>query len=113
MQTLFPDEIAGLSALQTAGKLPLPDGASCKTTLAIDPGPVAVYWCDLAVAIASQPDGERANYAHDLASGDFNAQNISYFLPTRKIKAFHPRSAVMALYSDAVMDVKDDVDRFS
>lgn len=117
VQTLSPDESADLSALQTAGRLPLPDGTTCNTTLGIDPDPVAVYWCDLAVAIASHPDGEIANFVamvnHDLASGDFNAQNISYILPTRQIKAFHPRSAGMALYRDAVMDVRDDVDRFS
>lgn len=116
-QTLSPDESADLSALQTAGRLPHPDGTTCNTTLGIDPDPVAVYWCDLAVAIASQPDGEIANFVamanHDLAGGDFNAQNTSYFLPTRQIKAFYPRSAGMASYRDAVMDVKDDVDRFS
>jgi hypothetical protein len=48
----------------------------------------------------------------DLASGGFTTQNCIWFLPTRQIKTFHPRSAGMALYRDAIIDVRDDVDGF-
>ncbi|KAJ5957649.1 hypothetical protein N7501_011928 [Penicillium viridicatum] len=58
VQALSPNESTDLSALQTAGSLPLPDGITCNTTLGLDPDPVEVYWCDLAVAIANQPDGD-------------------------------------------------------
>ncbi|KAJ5517250.1 hypothetical protein N7527_008810 [Penicillium freii] len=117
VQALSPDESTDLSALQTAGSLPLPDGITFNTTLGLDPDLVTVYWCDLAVAITNQPDGDMGNYValanSDLARGDSTTQNINYFLPTCLIKAFHPRRAGVALYWDAVMDVKDEVDRFS
>ncbi|CAI7580533.1 unnamed protein product [Penicillium viridicatum] len=108
VQALSPDE---------TGSLPLPDGITFNTTLGLDPDLVTVYWCDLAVAITNQPDGDMGNYValanSDLARGDPTTQNINYFLPTCQIKAFHPRRAGVALYWDAVMDVKDEVDRFS
>ncbi|KAJ5420262.1 hypothetical protein N7465_002781 [Penicillium sp. CMV-2018d] len=43
VQPLSPDESTDLSALQTAGGLPPPDGITRNTTLGLDPDPVAVY----------------------------------------------------------------------
>ncbi|CAG7981019.1 unnamed protein product, partial [Penicillium nalgiovense] len=91
VQSSSPDESADLSALQTGGSLPIPDGKTCNTTLGLDPDPVDVYWCDLAVAITQEPDGDLARHVAaangNLANGDFTAQDIRWFLPTRQIKA--------------------------
>jgi hypothetical protein len=84
------DNNTDLSTLEASRRLPLPDGNTCNITLGIDPDPVDIYWCDLASAIASDPDGviaQRVALANTaLASGDFTAQDISWFLPTKQIK---------------------------
>ncbi|KAJ9318459.1 hypothetical protein DTO271D3_1121 [Paecilomyces variotii] len=104
------DDSADLSVLEASGSLPLPDGNTCNTTLGVDPDPVEVYWCDLASAVASDPDGDIAKLVAlantALANGDFTTQDVSWLLPTRRIKTFHPRSIGMALYRDAILAVK-------
>jgi hypothetical protein len=108
------DDSADLSALKASGSLPLPDGNTCNTTLGIDPDPVEVYWCDLASAVTSDPGGDIAKQVAlantAIANGDFTTQDVSWILPTRQIKTFHPRSAGMALYRDAIIAVKEQVE---
>ncbi|KAJ5827408.1 hypothetical protein N7447_004171 [Penicillium robsamsonii] len=108
------DDSAELSVLQTSGSLPLPDGNTCNTTLGVDPDPVDVYWCNLASAVVSDPGGDIAKQVvlanTALASGDYTAQDVSWFLPTRQIKAFHPRSIGMAFYRDAILAVRQQVE---
>ncbi|KGO69674.1 Glycoside hydrolase, family 71 [Penicillium italicum] len=108
------DDSSDLSVLQASGSLPLPDGNTCNTTLGVDPDPVDVYWCDLASAVVSDPDGDIANQVvlanTALASGDFTAQDVSWFLPTRQIKTFHPRSIGMAFYRDAILAARMQVE---
>ncbi|OGE47618.1 hypothetical protein PENARI_c040G05131 [Penicillium arizonense] len=108
------DDSADLSVLQASGSLPLPDGNTCNTTLGVDPDPVDVYWCDIASAVASDPDGDIATQVAlantALASGDFTAQDVSRFLPTRQIKTFHPRSIGMAFYRDAILAARQQVE---
>ncbi|KAJ6103765.1 mutanase [Penicillium sp. IBT 16267x] len=108
------DNSTELSTLEASKSLPLPDGNTCNITLGVDPDPVDVYWCDLASAIASEPDGDLAKQVAlaniALADGNFTTQDISWFLPTNQIKTFHPRSAGMALYRDAILAVKQGVE---
>lgn len=108
------DESAELSGLSADGSLPLPDGYTCNTTLGIDPDPVDVYWCDIASAVVSDPDGDIAQYVAlantALASGEVSAENIAWFLPLSQIKTFHPRSIGQAFYRDAILAAKEQVE---
>ncbi|PKX91286.1 putative alpha-1,3-glucanase [Aspergillus novofumigatus IBT 16806] len=109
------DDSNDLSVLEATRKLPLPDGNTCNTTLGENPDPVNVYWCSLAQAVAQEPGGDLAKHVSmangALADGDFTSQDVSRFLPTRQIKAFHPRSAGMALYRDAILAARFEVDK--
>ena len=46
-----------------------------------------------------------ANANSDIARGDYSATDVRWFLPTRQIKTFHPRTGGMYGYRDAVMQV--------
>ncbi|KAJ5649125.1 uncharacterized protein N7484_002848 [Penicillium longicatenatum] len=108
------DNNTDLSTLEARRRLPLPDGNTCNTSLGIDHNPVDVYWCDLASEIASDPDGDIAQHVAlantALASGDFTAQDIRWFLPMKQIKIFHPRSIGIVFYRDAILAVKQEVE---
>lgn len=105
-------DAADLAALRAAGGVVLPDGATCNG----EGGDPWAWWlCQLAkeeIASAGQTSGNGtdidvtiADANAELARGDFSAANISWYLPTRQIKTFHPRTAGMYGYRDAVMKV--------
>ncbi|KAJ9480771.1 hypothetical protein VN97_g12756 [Penicillium thymicola] len=97
-----------LQALADQGSIKLPDAATCRESLGTDPDPYAEAMCHVAETVAHDPNGpeaqrlDRANKA--LANGDLSVQEISWYLPTRTIKMFHPRTPGMAIYRDAVID---------
>ncbi|RAK85657.1 hypothetical protein BO79DRAFT_231314 [Aspergillus costaricaensis CBS 115574] len=98
-QASSDDESDYISSLQGQTTLPLPDGHTCNTTLGANPDPVDVYW-SLAQMVS------RAN--SEVADGNYTAQDIGWLKPTRQLKTFHPRSAGMALYRDAILDLMQD-----
>ncbi|PYI06825.1 hypothetical protein BO78DRAFT_429337 [Aspergillus sclerotiicarbonarius CBS 121057] len=99
--------------LMSEGSIPLPDAATCNTTLGTDPDPYAVAMCNVAVAVSAAPDGleaERLAQANaDIASKNYSSTSIHWYLPTRQMKTFHPRSDGMYAFRNAVWDaVQDD-----
>ena len=98
---------AELQALIRAPKVELPDAGTCAGELGTEPDPVAAFQCSMSIAVSKAPDGnasqalKAANEA--LAKGDFTDKHISYFLPTRQVKTFHPRSSGMGAYRDAII----------
>ncbi|CAG8901464.1 unnamed protein product [Penicillium egyptiacum] len=101
------DDSDDVSFLQQTGII-LPDASNCKETLGENPDPYQNWLCLAARDIADEPNGTLAwsygNATQALKDGDFNSQEISYWSPTRQIKAFHPRSPGMALYRDAILE---------
>lgn len=61
--------------------------------------------------IDEEPNGPLAwsygNATQAIKDGDVNAQEIGYWIPTRQIKTFQPRSPGMALYRDAIVEKID------
>jgi hypothetical protein len=100
--------------LFSQGEIQLPDAANCTSDLAAqlrDTGsvdPYAVSLCRIAEEIDEDPEGPQAqrfataNSA--ITNGDVSSQDVSWYLPTRQIKTFHPRSPGMAAYRDAVIE---------
>jgi hypothetical protein len=102
---------ADRQVLIKAGGIKLPDAATCNGKLGFDPDPHAHWICRAAEAIAREPDGalaqslDKANTA--LTNGDIHAEHINWWLATRQIKTFHPRSPGMVAYRDAVIEAVD------
>ncbi|OJJ74121.1 hypothetical protein ASPBRDRAFT_52293 [Aspergillus brasiliensis CBS 101740] len=101
------------SGRQRQTTLPLPDGHSYNTTLVgAKSDPVDVYWCEVAATVVNDPDGALAQMvAHansEVADGSYTAQDIGWLNPTGQIKTFHSRSARLALYRDAILDLMQD-----
>jgi hypothetical protein len=89
------------------GKIPLPDADTCASELGTDPDPWAVWMCRISQDIGSDPDSDLAtNYRlanAEVAAKELNGQHIPWFVPTRQIKMFHPRSPGMLGYRNAVI----------
>jgi hypothetical protein len=69
--------------------------------------------CNVAVAVAAAPNGVEAGRLAqanaDIASGNYSSTSIRWYLPTRQIKTFHPRTDGMYAFRDAIWDaVQDD-----
>jgi hypothetical protein len=99
---------ADIHELQQNGGLSLPDAATCKDQLGPDPDPYRSWMCDIARGIAKNPNGVVAqsynNASAEWADGDFGAAHIPWYLPTRQIKTFHPRTRGMYAYRDALIE---------
>jgi hypothetical protein len=58
--------------------------------------------------VADEPDGDLAKDLRaaneEIAKGDVNGQHIPWYLPTRQIKTFHPRSPGMVAYRDGIIE---------
>ncbi|KAH6842747.1 mutanase [Chaetomium sp. MPI-CAGE-AT-0009] len=112
----WPDVDSSTSAAEAAeretlfaqGQIVLPNADTCNTTLGLNADPYAVAMCHRAQEIRYDPGGltalwfGRANA--DLASGNVSSQDVSWWLATRQIKTFHPRTNGMYAYRDAVLD---------
>ena len=99
---------AELKALGAAKKVNLPDPKTCSPQMVGGADPVQVWSCMVAKAVQADPNGEAAKHLKAanaaLAKGDVNSQDVPWFLPTRQIKTFHPRTNGMVAYRDAVID---------
>ena len=64
--------------------------------------------CRTAEGIAANPNGTGAqNYKaanNEVANGNVTGQHIPWYIPTRQVKSFHPRSPGMAAYRDAIIE---------
>ncbi|KAL6229273.1 SGNH hydrolase-type esterase domain-containing protein [Aspergillus navahoensis] len=94
------------------GSLNLPDSDTC------DPNGTDLYGsykCEIAKLVDADPGGELANMVSeansDLSGLVFDMNNLAPFIPT-VIKTFHPRSAGMAAYRDAVFAKMREVEQF-
>ncbi|KAL3463731.1 SGNH hydrolase-type esterase domain-containing protein [Aspergillus heterothallicus] len=96
-----------ISALMDAGGIQLPDADTCQAALGSNPDPYAVFMCDVAVHVKANSSSliaqslDRANQA--IADKDYSSQDVSWWLPTRQIKTFHPRSPGMMFYAGAAV----------
>ncbi|KAI9890439.1 MAG: hypothetical protein M1814_003923 [Vezdaea aestivalis] len=101
-------EQSEVKALIGQKSIQLPNGADCSSKLGTDPDPWAIWQCQAAEAIRAHPNGvvaQNLKAANDeIKNGGVNAQHINKFIPTRQIKTFHPRTAGMYQYRDAVLD---------
>ncbi|KAL4951226.1 SGNH hydrolase-type esterase domain-containing protein [Aspergillus filifer] len=92
-----------------AGKLPLPDGNSCKDQLESEANPSDVFMCDVAIDAAENPEGPMAELVslanEDIANKNYTSESLSGLVPVRQIKTFHPRTAGMQQYRDAILEV--------
>jgi hypothetical protein len=72
------------------------------------PRPYDEFLCRVAVNVAEDPDGpeaQRLDRANDhIANRNYTSQDIPWYGFTRQIKTFHPRTAGMAQYRDAVIE---------
>lgn len=87
----------------------LSDADSCEEDLGTDPDPWAKWQCMVARAVAENLDGTWAQKLKeanaDIAAQDFSAESIKWWLPTRQIKTFHPRTPGMHAYRDSIVAV--------
>ncbi|KAL3428746.1 SGNH hydrolase-type esterase domain-containing protein [Aspergillus tetrazonus] len=98
--------------LVAQGSLNLPDSDTC------DPNRTDLYRsykCEIAKLVDADPGRELANMVSeansDLSGFVFDLNNLAPFIPT-VIKTFHPRSAGMAAYRDAVFAKMREVEQF-
>ncbi|KAL5337942.1 hypothetical protein BJX70DRAFT_399210 [Aspergillus crustosus] len=107
---------ADIQELFDHGRLPLPDAANCENSLGPNPDPYEEFMCEVAVGIAEYPDSdiaklvERANY--DIEARNLESRDIPWFAPLTTVKMFHPRTAGMGLYRDAVLAKIREVRQF-
>ena len=97
-----------MADLIAAGNIPLPDPNACIESLGTDPDPYAYFMCQMSIAISEDPSGPAASSYQaamaDIASANYSSTDISWYVPTRQIKTFHPRSPGMAAYMQAVTE---------
>ncbi|KAL3456592.1 SGNH hydrolase-type esterase domain-containing protein [Aspergillus heterothallicus] len=95
-----------IRALIEAGRVPIPD--ACVDQLENAPRPYDQFLCRVAVNVAEDPDGpeaQRLDRANDhIANRNYTSQDIPWYGFTRQIKTFHPWTAGMAQYWDAVIE---------
>jgi hypothetical protein len=104
-------ESAEISDLIKQGPIKLPEGCTADGLLqrnwSENRDPYDLALCRVAAEIAEDPDGEQAKrFAQanqDITAGDVNSQSISWYLATRQIKTFHPRTPGMRAYRDAMI----------
>ncbi|RAH70323.1 mutanase [Aspergillus aculeatinus CBS 121060] len=99
-------EAAEVVQMMSLGSIPIPDAVTCNTTLGTDPDPYAVVMCDASLSVSMDPNGEVAQRLAqanaDISSRNYSSTAIKWWLPTRQIKTFHPRSDGMFAFRDAV-----------
>ncbi|QYT03219.1 Mutanase [Trichoderma simmonsii] len=97
-----------LKARIAAGPIILPDASNCEAELGPQPDPFVKAMCRISQEIHDDPQGPQAlRFAQanaDIAAGDVSSQNIPWYLLTRTVKTFHPRSPGMAAFAAAVVD---------
>ncbi|KAJ0382123.1 hypothetical protein COL922a_013189 [Colletotrichum nupharicola] len=99
---------AEAKALIQAGNATLPDAKECEGVTGSSGGdPWKLWQCRMAEAVAEDPSGPAAarfnatNRA--LGGGNMTIQGIDWWVPTRQIKTFHPRTRGMIAYRDAII----------
>jgi hypothetical protein len=102
-----------LQALISSGNVQLPDASDCGSKLGTDPDPWATWMCRFPEGLKEDPNGEFAQLLDganaEIAQKNLTGQHIGYFVPTRQVKTFHPRSPGMVAYRDAVIDAIHNV----
>jgi hypothetical protein len=101
------EEVAEVSAFISNGPIQLPDASTCVTDPAAQLDPYLVAMCRVSQAVIDDPSGPEAlrlsSANADIVAGNVSSQSISWYIPTRQIKTFHPRSPGMAAYRDAII----------
>ena len=102
-----------LAVFQAGNTTPLPDPNTCSNTTTGDNDWYDDILCGVAQAVLLPPPADdpgpnnaSAVFQHDqeaLTAGDFNAQEVSYFIPTRQAKTFHPRTLGQKAYKALIM----------
>lgn len=112
IQSTSDVEAAEVNDLIAAGSIPLQDVSTCNDSLGTDPDPYMYAMCQMSIAIAEDPSGPAATTYNaamaDIASGNYGSTNIPWYVPTRQIKTFHPRSPGMVAYMHAIVDAMID-----
>jgi hypothetical protein len=74
--------------------------------------PYDMAMCRVAEEIKQNPDGEQARRHRraneDVKNGQLTTEDVSWYLPTRQIKTFHPRTPGMRAYRDAIIEAIQD-----
>ena len=109
-------ENSEIQALVSQGQINLPDSSSCYNDLSSSANgadPYLLSMCRVSEEIAMDPSGPQASRFNSanaaIAAGDVSSQDVSWYVPTRQIKTFHPRSPGMAAYRDSVIEVMQAV----
>lgn len=104
---------AEIRSVVEQGSIELPDADTCEEELGTDPDPYAKFLCMVSQEIAHIPDGfwakklDEANA--DISGGDFHTESIHWWVPTRQIKTFHPRTRGMHAYRDSIIKAIEEV----
>lgn len=109
-------ESSEVRTLVSQGQIKLPDHSTCRTDLSsITTGadPYLLAMCRVAEEVADNPTGPQASRLNQantaIAAGDVSSQDIPWYVPTRQIKTFHPRSPGMVAYRDAIIHAMQTV----
>lgn len=95
-------------ALAKQGSVQLPPFDKCEGNLGTDPDPYARFMCRVSQVVHMAPNGtvaaglKEAN--NQIASNNLTAQHIKWYIPTRQIKTFHPRTPGMIAYRDSIIN---------
>ncbi|KAF2746553.1 SGNH hydrolase [Sporormia fimetaria CBS 119925] len=94
-----------IGAMVEQGRVPLPN-SDCDIMDINDIDPYERALCRIRETIDEDPEGPEAKYLEEankhIKEGNVSSQAIGWFTPTRQIKTFHPRSAGMEAYAQAV-----------
>ncbi|KAL4963336.1 uncharacterized protein BDV14DRAFT_201962 [Aspergillus stella-maris] len=106
-----------IRSLIDAGKLPLSDASACKDQLGSGANPADVFMCDVAIEAAENSEGPMAELVsqanEDIANKNYTSESLDGVAPVRQIKTFHPRTAGMQQYRDAVLETMRAAKQFS
>ncbi|KAF3920067.1 hypothetical protein AA313_de0200233 [Arthrobotrys entomopaga] len=106
------EESGEVSTLLSDGTMKLPDASTCVTDPAAQLDPYLVAMCRVAQAISEDPTGPEAvrfnNANADIVAGNVSSQSIPWYVPTRQIKTFHPRTPGMFAFRDAIISSLQD-----
>jgi hypothetical protein len=111
------EEAKEQQALVSQGAIRLPDADTCQDTLGDNSDPYAVAMCRRAQEVngnftsnATSLTAEILQQANeDIVAGIVDSQSISWWLPTRQIKTFHPRSPGQAAIRDSIIERMQDL----
>lgn len=116
---------ADIAELQAHGQVPVPSADTCEGNLGANPDLYDIFLCFVAQDMQRNSSGPAATHVNAanaaIASGDYGSADIPWFMPTRTIKTFHPRSwghagmrsaVLVAMQSNGqyLLSIPDDTD---